>query len=114
MIDTAAGIGAMIGIPSIPFLAKPLRDARLKIQKAVDKVPVFAEDNDALRGVREKRRKGIGQSLAFSAINVTLPDFIGFAAGIDATFRELDALEKKKEAEQKLQEIEEQKGPGRA
>ncbi len=98
MIDTAVGIGAMIGIPSIPFLAKPLRDARYTIQKTVNKIPVKEENIS--------RRDELGKSLGFSAVNITLPDFIGFAAGINATFRELDALEKEKEAEKKLQEIE--------
>ncbi|MDG1286686.1 MAG: hypothetical protein P8P30_03875 [Rickettsiales bacterium] len=100
MIDSVAGIGAMIGIPMV--FARQARDARMGIKGLINKWPVKAGN--------EKRRDEIGKSFAFSIVNVNLPDFVGFAAGLSATFRELDVLEKEKAAEAKLQELEAQKG----
>ena len=107
MIDTAVGIGAMLMIPNLA--PKNARDARLGIRNLVNKWPVKGGAE------QEKKRDLFGQSLGFSAVNIALPDFIGFAAGVNDTFRELDALEKQKEAEQKIEEAEaKNSGPSRA
>ncbi|GEM_PF-5346228 len=98
MIDTFVGLGAVLGIPLI--MPKQARDARKVIQDGINKLPAK----------NENRRDEIGKSVAFSIVNVNVPDFLGFAVGLNATFRELDALEKEKEAERKIQELESQKG----
>ena len=100
MIDTVTGIGSMFIVPKI--FPKFLRSGRKGIQDLVNKVPV--------KPGNEAKRDEFGRSLGVSAMNMAVPDFIGFGMGIFATFRELDALEKAREAEEKLQEIEPTRG----
>ena len=91
LIDTAAGLGAMFLLPKIS--PDGMQAGRKGIENALMKLP----HKD------ERKHRNWARSAGFTVMNVTLPDFFGFAAGIGAMMRELDQQEKEAEEEKQKQ-----------
>jgi hypothetical protein len=99
IVDSSVALGAMIAIPRFtPLYSSDLRTGiREGIQKV--KVPESFESN----------RDKIAETAGFNFVNITIPNTIGFLAGLSSMLSDADYKEKMDNLQRKVDQLEQQK-----
>lgn len=117
MIDTVTGLGTMFLIPKA--LPEQAKTARGFVNDQIMNIPFPRMSADEIANpssvknrilansplpVTDKQQQKLAKSAAFAAVNITLPDMVGFATGLYSMLKDVDEQDKAQKAKAAIEQ----------